>query len=871
MEAVMIQGTSMNQKHRLSARSAIGLPACLILVLLAAPAAPAAAAVPPPPPERKEIEAIIARSPGPAPAARARELKVLLLANPKDHGVDEHDYPLWQKRWAVLLGGKEAGDERQVNLYGPPPREAGDAALAGAPGVKVKTAWDWPKEEEFAWADLVVGFFGTGRTWTPARVEDLEKLLQRGGGFVSLHSACITNRELAGPLAERLGLAWQDGITTFRHGPVDLAIRTPDQPICLGLPARIHFEDESYWPLVGDREKAEVLATADEVSKTPDGGSGPAPQAMIWTAQRGKGRAFCSILGHYTWTFDDPYFRLTVLRGMAWAARESPFRFDPLVLRGARVREEGAAPAAAAAVKPSAAPKMPDPRDPRLILWLDASERSTLTVGADGGISDWSSKAASGSRGLTSSGSQRPKLVGDGPGGRPAARFDGKDDVLRDTGFRRAAKDWTLLLVAQPRSNEGGFRSFLAAGKSGVNDYLSGFNLDLGGLPSAGLDTINLEGIQHAGQSNLKIEAAPFGGLILAVVRGKGRALALVNGIEEGSRDSAEVEASLEEIRIGARNFNNSPGGAPFETGFLDGDISEVILFAAALPVEELSGISAYLEGKYGVARSQVRAQEPTLDEAFAVLPTFEITKGRRTLGPIDEAILASHGDAEAQKKLEERLLAVLGAELTRDAKDFICRRLLRIGSARSVPALAAMLPDPGLSYLARTALERIGGPEAAAALREALPRSKGKPREGVIDSLGRLGDRQSVSTLTALLTDGDAGTVATAAAALARMQAFEPLEALRKSADGPTVEAANRALLDLAARLLAEGKKDEAARIFKEQCSSGPEPCRIEALHGLARAAPSEARPLLEAAARSGSPALQRAAARILKSLESR
>jgi hypothetical protein len=35
---------------------------------------------------------------------------------------------------------------------------------------------------------------------------------------------------------------------------------------------------------------------------------------------------------------DDPYFRILLLRGMAWAAGESPYRFDELVTRGIPLR-----------------------------------------------------------------------------------------------------------------------------------------------------------------------------------------------------------------------------------------------------------------------------------------------------------------------------------------------------------------------------------------------------------------------------------------------------------------------------------------------------------------------------------------------------
>ena len=34
------------------------------------------------------------------------------------------------------------------------------------------------------------------------------------------------------------------------------------------------------------------------------------PRPLFWARQVGKGRVFVSIPGHFTWTFDDPLFRL---------------------------------------------------------------------------------------------------------------------------------------------------------------------------------------------------------------------------------------------------------------------------------------------------------------------------------------------------------------------------------------------------------------------------------------------------------------------------------------------------------------------------------------------------------------------------------
>ena len=56
-----------------------------------------------------------------------------------------------------------------------------------------------------------------------------------------------------------------------------------------------------------------------------------APRAMAWTQDVGKGRVFCTLLGHYTWTFEDPFFRILVLRAMSWSVREPLNRFDAAV------------------------------------------------------------------------------------------------------------------------------------------------------------------------------------------------------------------------------------------------------------------------------------------------------------------------------------------------------------------------------------------------------------------------------------------------------------------------------------------------------------------------------------------------------------
>src|SRR5262245_23597062 len=57
-------------------------------------------------------------------------------------------------------------------------------------------------------------------------------------------------------------------------------------------------------------------------------------------------------------------------------------------------------------------------------------------------------------------GSAQPRFVSQG--GHAAVRFDGKQAYLGLTNIRRKLSDFTLFLVAAPRSNAGGFRGLIA-------------------------------------------------------------------------------------------------------------------------------------------------------------------------------------------------------------------------------------------------------------------------------------------------------------------------------------------------------------------------------------------------------------------------
>ena len=84
------------------------------------------------------------------------------------------------------------------------------------------------------------------------------------------------------------------------------------------------------------------------------------------------------------------------------------------------------------------------------------------------------------------------------------------------------------------------------------------------------------------------------------------------------------------------------------------------------------------------------------VDKSFEALKTFDWGTNYDEILAIDDAVVATHGNAAARKDLETRLAAVLSTDASRPAKDFTCRMLSEIGSADCVPALAGLLADQG-------------------------------------------------------------------------------------------------------------------------------------------------------------------------------
>jgi hypothetical protein len=216
-------------------------------------------------------------------------------------------------------------------------------------------------------------------------------------------------------------------------------------------------------------------------------------------------------------------------------------------------------------------------------------------------------------------------------------------------------------------------------------------------------------------------------------------------------------------------------------------------------------------------------ADPAALPRALAALNAFDWGQDPASLRPIDEAVVACRGDRQLRSDIEGRLSAVLSGPTSRAAKEYACRQLCLMGTAACVPAVAAVLLEADLSHMARYALERIEAPEAAAALRAALPHATGSLQIGILSSLAARQDIASVAAIAAVLEAAiRAGNtiLATAAAdALGAMQdsaAEGMLGGVTVAADSPVAAAVSNARLAVAEALLAAKKPADALAIYR-------------------------------------------------------
>ena len=193
----------------------------------------------------------------------------------------------------------------------------------------------------------------------------------------------------------------------------------------------------------------------------------------------------------------------------------------------------------------------------------------------------------------------------------------------------------------------------------------------------------------------------------------------------------------------------------------------------------------------------------------------------------------------------EEQSIAVLQSDASLQQKDAACAQLKHIGTARSVPALAALLADEQLSHSARYALESMPLPEAGRALIGALDKTAGLTRVGIINSLGYRRELAALPALTKLVRDNDPLVASAAAVALGKIGGTPAVEALRATRAAAPIQvqpALADGLLRCAGQLQAGSDNAAASEIYRQLLDSKEPRIRTAAYRGLILSAGKDA-----------------------------
>ncbi|MCH7908044.1 MAG: ThuA domain-containing protein [Candidatus Hydrogenedentes bacterium] len=242
----------------------------------------------------------------------------------------------------VWVWGIDKNHDRGGHEYGWVMDRYVNTLLPTVPRITVERAMYFPSDEQWAKADLIVFYAQQRAPWGEREYGLMDAFQERGGGLMFFHLAILEGSGFE--LAKRIGLAY--GTTQEGNGPTSWG---PLAPVSLtdagkkssffeGFPDTFDLVDEHYWNLAGDASKVTTYLTAPG-GPTNASTRAPKPEELdgkpwpvVWTHESGKGRVFATLLGHNYFTFNDPYFRIILLRAMAWTLNESFDPFKPLVI-----------------------------------------------------------------------------------------------------------------------------------------------------------------------------------------------------------------------------------------------------------------------------------------------------------------------------------------------------------------------------------------------------------------------------------------------------------------------------------------------------------------------------------------------------------
>jgi hypothetical protein len=230
------------------------------------------------------------------------------------------------------------------------------------------------------------------------------------------------------------------------------------------------------------------------------------------------------------------------------------------------------------------------------LLWLDASDTSTLTLSSNI-VSVWSSKGTSALYAVPVQLSNLPAsnfsplYVAGAVNGLGAIYFDGSNDYMHVTSLTALANipGYTAFIVLSPvyLNATQVYAGLQSTGTNGTYDFFAYYN---------SLDTLRT-GFDGGGNGALNYTSRNDGQkIIISTVRSAGTANTFVNGyqIQTNGSVNANTDAGINKLGIGANTY--LAGSQPYK-----GYVCEVIIYNRALTTKERRQIEYYLSNKWRI------------------------------------------------------------------------------------------------------------------------------------------------------------------------------------------------------------------------------------------------------------------------------
>jgi HEAT repeat protein len=204
------------------------------------------------------------------------------------------------------------------------------------------------------------------------------------------------------------------------------------------------------------------------------------------------------------------------------------------------------------------------------------------------------------------------------------------------------------------------------------------------------------------------------------------------------------------------------------------------------------------------------------------------------------DAVAAQIHDATPTQypPIEAQLLWVIeNPTATMPGKQFACQQLKIVGSHECIGPVSVLLTDEKLSHSARNVLLGMKDPAVDKALRNALAKTEGKTRIGIINTIGDRSEQSVIPTLAALVKSDDA-TASAALNAIGKIGGTQAAYALdRVKVPDSLTEAWASAYLRCAGSLTTTWHADLATKMYQKLFNgSYPSAIRAGAMTALAQ-----------------------------------